>query len=130
MEQSVEIMAGIAFLVFGLSYFLHAHDWINWLESIRSGGRQYSLAIGAVHILLGSFVVAFHWVWDGWAAMVLTIMGIWAIAEGVVYLLFPDCLARFMGWMAPYYKSVLRGFGIVIIVLALALLYPVYNNGL
>ena len=130
MEQSIETMAGIVFLVFGLSYFLNAYDWINWLNSIRNGGRQYSLAIGAMHILLGSFVVAFHWVWSGWAPMILTVMGIWAIAEGVVYLLFPEFLAKFMGWMAPYYKPVLRGFGVAVIVLSFALLYPIYNNEL
>ncbi len=126
MEQSVEIMAGITFLVFGLSYLFHAQDWIEWLESVRTGGRQSSLLMGAMHMLLGSFVVAFHWVWSGWA-MILTIIGLWAIAEGAVYLLFPDCLARFMGWMAPYYKLVLRGFGIAIVLLAVALLYPAYQ---
>ncbi len=128
MEQSVEIMAGISFLILGLSYFFHARDWIEWFETVRNGGRQTALAVGAMHILFGSFIVAFHWVWSGWET-ILTVLGIWAIAEGFIYLLFPGHLAKFMGWLKPYYKPILRIFSIAIILLGLALLCPVYREG-
>ncbi len=128
MEQSVEIMAGISFLVLGFSYFFHVGDWIEWFNRIRDGGRQASLAVGAMHILLGSFIVSFHWVWSGWPA-ILTFLGIWAIVEGSLYLLFPGYLAGFMRKLQPYYKPIMRVFSIAIILLAFALLCPIYQQG-
>ncbi len=123
MEQSVEIMAGVSFLILGLSLLLNVHDWVDWFESVRIGGRRVSLILGMMHLFFGSLLVALHWVWSGWE-MLLTVIGVWAMAEGTLYLLFPGCLAKIIGWLMPYSRPVILASALATLLLGGALVYP------
>ncbi len=123
MEQSLEIVVGISFFIIGLSLLLHVQDWADWFESVRAGGRRMSLILGVMHLFFGSFIVALHWAWSGWAIL-LTVIGIWAMAEGTLYLLFPGCLAKIIGWLMPYSRPVILTSALATLLLSVALVYP------
>ena len=123
MEQSLEVMAGVVFVVLGLSLLLRAEAWVDWFEGVRAGGQRLSLAIGMLHLFFGALIVALHQVWSGWG-LLLTVIGLWAIGEGTLYLLFPKCLAKIIEFLGPYRGPVLRISGLAGLILAAALLYP------
>lgn len=128
MEQSIEIMAGISFLALGLSYLLRTQDWVVWLGSLQRQGRSMSLTTGAISILIGSFIIGFHWNWKGWA-MILTIIGVLATIKGFIRLLFPGCLPAVLARFSAHMNPILRFSGLVLVLLALGILYPVWQGG-
>jgi len=74
MEQAVAFMAGANFLVLGLSYFFNADDWIAWIAHLQKQERRGSLTIGMINLLIGGFILGFHWKWEG-LALVLSVAG-------------------------------------------------------
>jgi len=110
MEQAVEFMTGIVLLALSLSFLLRSRDWSNWLENIRQDEPYRVLPIGCFTILISSFMVAFHPVWDGFFILV-TIIGVLGIIEGSFYLLFPGVLRNILGILAPNYDPMIRIWG-------------------
>jgi len=106
MEQAVALMAGISFLVLGLSYFFNSGDWIAWIAHLQKQERRGSLTIGMINLLIGGFILGFHWQWQG-LALVLTIVGVLATIKGTVYMLFPSLLPRLLERMEPYCRELL-----------------------
>ncbi|MDB2414216.1 hypothetical protein N9W34_00415 [Rickettsiales bacterium] len=121
MEQAVLLMAGISMLVFGLSYFFRAKEWDAWLLHTEKRGNRASLVFGSVNLLLGSFIVAFHPVWEG-IPLILTIMGILAVCKGFSYLLFPQWLPTKLKYVNTSEKPLLQASGIVFIIISLLFL--------
>lgn len=58
--QSVEWMAGASFLMWGLSCFLRAEAWNQWLEELERRGQSAAVVLGSILVILGSFIVYFH----------------------------------------------------------------------
>ena len=127
MEQSVEIMAGIGFLILGVSILLRPASWAEWVAGIGRRGHSAILTLGGVNILLGPFILAFHWVWSG-VAMVLTIVGILLTFRGFLCLLFPDFVKSMIERMTPHLTPLLRFGGLVTMLIGLAALYPVWQG--
>lgn len=117
MEQAVLLMAGISFSILGLSYLFRAKEWNRWLEHIEQRGSHSSLAFGGMNLLIGSFIVAFHPVWQGVPA-ILSILGIFAIAKGASYLLFPCYLPAKAGYIHRSEKPLFQISGAVFLLLA------------
>lgn len=122
MAQAVQYMAGISFLVLGLSVLLRADDWTGWMRSLEQRGRGTFLSLGCITLMTGSFIVAFHPVWQG-IPMILTIIGWIAVAEGAVYLLFPQAMPVVLRAYLKCPKMFLRIGGVITIAIALCLLY-------
>lgn len=91
MQQSIGTMAGVSFLALGLFYLFRAQDLVVWLEALQKEGHSASLTTGAISIMIGFFIVGFHWIWEGWP-MILTIIGVLVIIKGFIRPLFPGCL--------------------------------------
>lgn len=77
-------MAGVNFLVLGLSYFFNSGDWIAWISHLQKQMRRGSLTIGMINLLIGGFILGFHWKWEG-IALVLSVVGVLATIKGTVY---------------------------------------------
>ncbi len=122
-EQSLEVTSGFMFLILGLSFLLRPKEWVDWFEGVRIGGLRMALALGMMHLFFGALFVALHQVWSGWG-MVLTVIGLWAMAEGTLYLLFPACIGKMIGWLWPCRNTVIRVSALITIILAAALIYP------
>jgi len=119
MEQAVAFMAGMSFLVLGLSYLFNSDDWIAWIAHLQKQVRRGSLTIGMINLLIGGFILGFHWKWEG-IALVLTIVGVLATIKGTVYMLFPNLLPAVLEWLEPHCRALLLFAGIFLIVIAAA----------
>ena len=76
MERSIEIFAGIQFLIIGLSHLLQPRAWVDFFVLLRGQGLPGVFANSFLSLVFGSVIVAFHNVWVG-LPMALTIVG-WA----------------------------------------------------
>src|SRR5579885_745721 len=121
MEKAVAFMVGLSYLIIGVSLLLRWQDWSDWLKRLRAQGRPASLAIGALHLAIGTFIVAFHREWSG-LPLLLTLIGVTAIAEGFIYTLFPGIMLAMLEWYEPRHRGFLRASGVITIIVALLVL--------
>lgn len=119
MEQAVAFMAGAGFLVIGLSYLFNSGDWIAWIAHLQKQERRGSLTIGMINLLIGGFILGFHWQWQG-LPLVLTIVGVLATIKGTVYMLFPSLLPRLLEWLEPHCRELLVFASLVLLAIAAA----------
>ena len=115
MEQAVELMAGLSFCLIGASFLFRAQDWRDWFAHLKTHPRSASLIIGCFNILIGSFIVAFHSVWEGWAA-VLTYLGVLGLLKGTIYVIFPNIMGGNIKFFLPRFTPFLREVGILYII--------------
>ena len=122
MEQAVSFIAGTSFLVLGLSYFFNADDWIAWIYHLQKQERRGSLTIGMINLLIGGFILGFHWKWEG-IALPLSVAGIFATVMGSIYMLFPSWLPAVLRQMEPQCRAILLLASVVLIAIALTSFY-------
>jgi hypothetical protein len=118
MEQAVAFMAGVNFLVLGLSYFFNSGDWIAWIAHLQKQVRRGSLTIGMINLLIGGFILGFHWKWEG-IALVLSVAGVLATINGTIYMLFPNFLPDVLEWQEPHCRTILLVASIILIAVGL-----------
>ena len=88
MESSIQIIAGVSFLVVGLSHVFRPRVWAQFFIDLRERGEVASFHVALMNLPLGTLIVAFHNVWRG-AGLVLTLIG-WAyILKSLVYFVWP-----------------------------------------
>ena len=126
MEQSIELMTAICFLVMGLSMLFRTSDWQAWVKHLQAQGRSTSLVLGSINLLLGSFIVAFHWVWEG-IGLIVTIFGVLFLLRSVVLLFCPGFLPKMLKKLAPRMGGLVTVSGLVITGIAVLLLYYLYG---
>ena len=97
METSVERLTAIFFLVTGLSHILAPRTWVQFFVMLREKGEAGSFLNAFVHFPLGAFIVAFHNVWHGFPAIVVTLIGWGLTIKGTLYFLFPRYGVRMLG---------------------------------
>jgi uncharacterized protein YjeT (DUF2065 family) len=97
METSVERLTAIFFLVTGLSHILQPRAWVEFFVMLREKGEAGSFLNAFVHFPLGAFIVAFHNVWHGSPAIVVTLIGWGLTIKGTIYFLFPRHGTRMLG---------------------------------
>ena len=122
MEQSIELMLGIYLLVVGVSCLFNAAYWVKWVEHIKAQDTNAALTYGILILLLGSFIVSFHWVWDGWG-IITTLIVIFVLLKGAAYLLTPPLLSKKIALLMRGLKPTLRFAGFISILLGLVILY-------
>jgi uncharacterized protein YjeT (DUF2065 family) len=121
MEQAVEFMLGITFTILGLSYVVRTSAWISWLEHLKGEHRRGSLPIGIACLLTGTFIVSFHWVWEG-LPLLTTAIGVLCIIKGAIYLLFPQWLPIKIKILENNFTPILRVSGILVMIIGLIVL--------
>lgn len=89
METSVEKLTALFFFVTGLSHIFQPRVWVRFFIMLREKGEVGSFLNALVHFPLGAFIVAFHNVWHGVAAIVVTIIGWGLVVKGTIYFVFP-----------------------------------------
>ncbi len=120
--------------------FFQFHDWIAWIAHLQKQERRGSLTIGMINLLIGGFILGFHWKWEG-IALVLTVVGVLATLKGAVDMLFPSILPRVLEWQEPHCRGLLMFASVAFIAVAAAsfgewwqhmqndcLLKPCYNQ--
>lgn len=122
MEQAVALMAGINFLALGLSYYFNAGDWIAWIAQLQKQERRESLTIGMINVLIGGFILGFHWKWAG-IGLLLSLIGVAATIKGTVYMLFPSFLPNVLRYLEPHCRIVLLYASMILIAVGFAALF-------
>lgn len=117
MEHAVAFMAGASYLILGPSLLVRWQDWSHWLKHLREKDRTAALMIGAWHIAVGSFILAFHWQWEGMRAL-LTLLGAKAVLEGFIYTLFPGFTIAMLKWLEPHHRLILPLSGVILLLLS------------
>src|ERR1041384_892599 len=97
MENSVEQLPAIFFLVTGLSHILQPRAWVQFFIMLREKGEVGSFINAFVHFPLGAFIVAFHNIWFGLPGTIVTIIGWGLTIKGTIYFLFPRFGLRMLG---------------------------------
>lgn len=88
MEQAVQIFAIIQLAVVGISHIIQPRAWANFFMQLRKLGESSAFAIAMPTLALGSFIAAFHNVWEG-IPVLLTVYGWALVVKATVYLIFP-----------------------------------------
>lgn len=127
MLLAVELMAGLVLTALGVSYLLRMQDWIDWLGNLQLKGRRGSLTLGLVLVIGGSFVVAFHPVWQG-IPLVLTLFGLFAFIKGTMILLFPGWFPGQLERLYPHFKAVVKIKAALTLAVGLLMLWDVYQG--
>src|SRR2546423_13634293 len=96
METSVEKLVALFFLVTGLSHIFQPRAWVQFFIMLRQKGEVGSLLNALVHFPLGAFIVAFHNVWHGFPAILVTLIGWGLTIKGTLYFVFPQFGTRML----------------------------------
>ncbi len=95
MDQAVERLTALAFIVTGLSHIAAPNAWARFFIDMRERGEVGGFLNAYMHIPLGLIIVAFHWVWD-WPGIVVTLIGCALTIKGTLYFLWPGLAIRSM----------------------------------
>jgi hypothetical protein len=79
---------------------LPRRDWIEFFVWLRGKGHAGVFANGFLSLGFGSFIFAFHNVWDG-LPVVLTIFGWAQVVKGLVCFVFPQIGMRSLQRVSP-----------------------------
>ena len=95
MEQGIERLAALVFIILGLSHVAAARAWVRFFLDMRARGETAGLYNALVHGPLGLLIVAFHPVWSG-PGLLVTLLG-WGLAiKATLYFVWPGLAQKTM----------------------------------
>ena len=93
MEDAIERLTAIAFIVTGLSHLTAPGAWARFFIRMREQGEEGGLLNAYVSLPLGLLIVGFHPVWSG-SGLLVTLIG-WALTfKGTLYFIWPGLARR------------------------------------
>ena len=116
MEREIQIIAGLGFLIIGVSHLVQPMAWVEYFRHLRSLGKPGMFADGFVLLNFGVLVVAFHNVWT-WPAVVLTVVGWAQVAKAVLRFVTPSFSLLVYEKVAPKTAGKFRAAGVLSIAL-------------
>jgi len=93
MEQAVERLTALCFLMTGLSHLTAPKAWARFFIQVRGLGDTAGLVNAWIHAPLGLLIVAFHPVWSG-PALLVTLVGWGLTVKGTLHFCFPVLTQR------------------------------------
>ncbi len=117
MERETEIFAAVQFLVIGLSHLAQPRAWVDFFVWLRGKGSAGVFANGFLSLWFGSFLVAFHNVWEG-LPTVVTLLGWAQVLKGLVSFVLPQVAMRGLARVSPERAWEFRVGGIVALALS------------
>ena len=124
-QEAVQILASIQFLVIGLSHIVAARTWAEFFLLLRDHGRAGVFVVAFMSLWFGAIVVAFHNVWSG-VPLVLTVIGWAQVLKAFIYFLFPDVALRRLKIVSLERAHIFVYPGVVFVVMAIALAWHVW----
>lgn len=100
MEHAISFIIGTTAIVLGLSLIARPRSWLELTKHLHAQGESASLMIGYLHLIIGTFILGFHWKWSG-LSLIVTLIGLKAVLEGVIYTLFPKAMLAMLAWYKP-----------------------------
>lgn len=128
MTRAVEIFVFVNFLVIGASHLFQPHEWVSFFKVLRSFGRAGALANGFLSLSFGSIIVAFHWVWEGGIAIMITCVGVAQIIKSIVAFVAPELSLRMMNKPMAENPNGYRIGGAIFLGLAIVLAWHLWGD--
>ena len=122
MEQLIQVIIVITFFTLRISMVLRAKIWVEWVQKLQSNGTSGILSLGLINLLLGSIIVTFHWVWEGFA-MIVTIIGMIMLCRSFIILLTPNLFLKIIDKTLPKMNVIVSIGGFLFVVIAVLLFY-------
>ena len=89
MERATEVFAAVFLLVIGLSHVAQPRAWVEFFVWLRGKGHAGVFVNGFLSLGFGSFIVAFHNVWNG-LPVILTLLGWAQVLKGLLSFVAPQ----------------------------------------
>ena len=89
MERATEVFAAVFLLVIGLSHVAQPRAWVDFFVWLRGKGHAGVFVNGFLSLGFGSFIVAFHNVWNG-LPVILTLLGWAQVLKGLLSFVAPQ----------------------------------------
>jgi uncharacterized protein YjeT (DUF2065 family) len=86
--RGVETVAVVILLITGLSQIYASGLWMTYYRRVAEAGVQGVRLHGFLTLAIGTIVLRLHWVWSG-AAVVLSLLAVFMLAEGVLCITVP-----------------------------------------
>ena len=83
MIRGIGAAAAVILLVAGLTQIYASGLWMTYYRRITEAGEQGVRLHGLLSLAIGILVLRLHWIWSG-ATVVLTLLGVFMLAEGVL----------------------------------------------
>jgi uncharacterized protein YjeT (DUF2065 family) len=100
MEEAIEKLAVISFLLIGVSHIFQPKVWVDFFIGIRENGEVGAFINAFIHFPLGALIVAFHNVWHG-IPLILTLMGYGLLLKGFINFVFPKFGLKTLEQVSP-----------------------------
>lgn len=128
MEQAIERLAAISFILTGLSHIAAPGAWTRFFINMRAQGEAAGLLNACLHIPLGLLIVSFHWVWS-WPGAIVTLVGCALTLKGALYFIHPRVAAIGLGHIDESNGWRFRIAGAFGFLLGLAMAWAAWVNG-
>lgn len=119
--QSIQFFVALNLLTIGLSHFFQPKIWEEFFNFLHKKGNIGNIFNALIALGMGSFIIAFHFVWK-WPMVLVTLYGLTQLVKGFVYLTFPTIGLRSIGQVKGK-ASKFRWVGLVMLSLGGLLLY-------
>jgi uncharacterized protein YjeT (DUF2065 family) len=120
MEQGIERLAALVFIILGLSHVAAARAWVRFFLDMRARGETAGLYNALVHGPLGLLIVAFHPVWSG-PGLLVTLLGWGLTIKATLYFVWPGLAQKTMARVAEERAWEFRAAGMASVALGLAI---------
>ncbi|MFN0179634.1 MAG: hypothetical protein ACKVZ0_12620 [Gemmatimonadales bacterium] len=127
MERATEIFAAVQLLVIGLSHLAQPRAWVDFFGWLRGKGHAGVFANGFLSLWFGSFIVAFHNVWEG-LPTVVTVLGWAQVLKGTVSFVLPQVAMRGLARVSPERDWEFRVAGVVALALSAVCWYSAFTR--
>jgi hypothetical protein len=88
-ETATEVFSAVFLAVIGLSHAIQPRAWVEFFIWLRGKGHAGVFVNGFLSLSFGSFIVAFHNVWNG-LPVILTVLGWTQVLKGLVNFVAPQ----------------------------------------
>lgn len=125
MEEAMQKLAAICFLLIGLSHIVRPRAWAEFFILIREKREAGALINGFIHFPLGALIVAFHNVWGG-IFSILTLIGYGLLLKGLICFVFPGVALKSLDRVSLDKAGEFVWAGIVLVGIACLFLYSLF----
>lgn len=127
MEEAIQKLAVISFLLIGVSHIVQPRVWADFFIEIREKKEVGAFINAFIHFPLGALIVAFHNVWQG-VPVILTLLGYGWLIKGFVYFVFPKIGLKTLERVSHEKSWEFVAGGVLLVGLALLILYSLLSR--
>ncbi len=127
MEDAIQKLAIIIFLLTGLSHIFQPRVWVKFFIGIREKGEIGAFINAFIHFPLGAIIVSFHNVWQG-IPMILTLIGYGLLLKGLINFVFPRIALKTLDRVSPEKTWEFVVAGVVLVGVACLFLYSLLTK--